>query len=306
MTSVVTGAFGYIGMSIARQLIDRGELVRTVTTHVNRPNPFAGAVAAFPYDFDHPERLTEHLRGASVLYNTYWIRFEHAGMTFDQAVRNTTTLFECARAAGIHRIIHISVTRASEDSPLPYYVGKARQERALRETGLPYSILRPTLVFGQQDILVNNIAWLMRHFPFFPIFGSGEYRLQPVFVEDLATLAIEASGRATSESADVVGPEDFTFKQLLELIAGQVRPGLALVHVPPWAGILAGRLIGWAVRDVILTSDELRGLMDGNLTSDGPPNGTTRFSEWVAENKDNLGRRYASELARHFTPAGAG
>jgi len=305
MTSVVTGAFGYIGKSIAGQLIAQGEEVRTITTHVSRPNPFAGAIAAFPYDFDQPERLTEHLQGATILYNTYWIRFEHAGLTFEQAVRNTATLFECARAAGIRKIVHISVTRAYEDSPLPYYAGKARQERALMELGLPYAVLRPTLVFGEGDILVNNIAWLMRHFPVFPIFGSGEYRLQPVFVGDLAELAIGASRRASSGSEDILGPEDFTFKQLAELIAAQVRPGLSLMQVPPWAGIAAGRLIGWVVRDVILTADELRGLMAEYLTSDEPPNGTTLFSEWVAKNKHSLGRRYASELARHFQSAGS-
>jgi uncharacterized protein YbjT (DUF2867 family) len=304
MTSVVTGAFGYIGHSIARQLIHLGEDVRTVTTHIGRLNPFGRSLEVYSYDFDRPERLTRHLQGAQVLYNTYWIRFEHGGMTFEQAVRNTRTLFECAREAGISKIVHISVTGASEDSPLPYYAGKAGQEQALKDAGVPYAILRPTLVFGQGDILVNNIAWLMRHFPFFPIFGSGAYRMQPVFVDDLGAIAIEASKRPTSATDDVIGPEDFTFRRFAEVIASIVRPGLPLVHVPPWLGISAGRMIGSVVRDVILTRDELRGLMDEMLTSDAPPGGTTRFSEWAANNKDVLGSRYASELARHFTPTG--
>jgi NADH dehydrogenase len=224
-------------------------------------------------------------------------------MTFDQAVRNTTTLFDCARQAGINKIVHIGVTRAREDSPLAYYAGKARQERALEETGISFAILRPTLVYGPGDILVNNIAWLMRRFPAFPIFGSGEYRLQPVFVEDLASLAIEAAAAESSGSEDVIGPEVYTFGEFAALIAAHVRPGLLLVRVPPWAGIAAGRLIGWAVGDVILTRDELRGLMDETLTSDRRPNGTTRFSEWIAAHQDRLGRRYASELARHFAPS---
>jgi uncharacterized protein YbjT (DUF2867 family) len=233
MTSVVTGAFGYIGRSIARQLLDRGEEVRTITTHVDRPNPFGAEVAVSPYSFDDPDRLRRSLQGATTLYNTYWIRFEHAGMTFGQAVRDTMTLFECAPAAGMQKVVHISVTQASERSPLPYYAGKARQERALHKAGLPHAILRPTLVFGEGDILVNNIAWLMRHYPLFPIFGSGEYRLQPVFVDDLANLAIEASGWPSSRSDDVIGPESFTFEQFVELIAAHVRPGLPMVHVPP-------------------------------------------------------------------------
>jgi uncharacterized protein YbjT (DUF2867 family) len=306
MTSVVTGAFGYIGQAIARQLLQLGEDVRTVTTHVGRRSPFVGNVAVFPYDFDRPDELIRHLQGADVLYNTYWIRFEHGGLTFDQAVRNTKTLFECARAAGVAKVVHISVTNASEGSALPYYAGKAKQERALNEVGVPHSILRPTLVFGRGDILVNNIAWLMRRFPLFPIFGYGRYRLQPVFVDDLAAIAIEASGMPISSTEDIVGPETFTFRRFVELIASLVRPGLPLIHVPPQAGIAAGRLIGWTVGDVILTRDELEGLMEGMLTSDATPMGTTRFSDWADASKDELGRRYASELARHFAPAGRG
>jgi uncharacterized protein YbjT (DUF2867 family) len=303
MMSVVTGAFGYIGKSIARQLTDQGEEVRTITTHITRPNPWGDRVGVYPYDFSHPDLLIEHMRGANTLYNSYWIRFEHAGMTFAQAVKNTATLFDCARKAGVPKVVHISVTHASPDSPLPYYAGKAAQERALEESGLNYAILRPTLVFGPGDILVNNIAWLMRNFPVFPIFGSGEYRLQPVFVEDLAALAIEASGHPISTTDDIIGPEEFTFEGFTRLIASQVRPGLPLVHVPPCAGIVAGRVIGWGVGDVMLTRDELRGLMDEMLTSEAAPAGSTRFSDWLAEHRNSLGRRYASELARHFTPA---
>jgi len=305
MTSVVTGAFGYIGKSIARKLLETGEDVRTVTTHWRRADPFNSAVSAFPYDFDHPALLTDHLRGVTTLYNTYWIRFEQRGMTFAQAVRNTSILFECARSAGVEKIVHISVTRASEGSSLAYYAGKARQESALRDSGIAYAILRPTLVFGDGDILVNNIAWLMRRFPVFPIFGSGAYRLQPVFVEDLAALAIRASRDPTSTTTDVIGPEEFTFKGFLEVISTQVRPGIPLIRFPPWAGIATGQLIGMAVRDVILTADELRGLMDEMLTSEQAPNGSKRFSEWVVQRRETLGRRYASELARHFSPAGS-
>ena len=173
MASVVTGAFGYIGKYIARHLLDRGEQVTTITAHPDKPNPFGANVKAFPYNFDRPDELTASLQGAATLYNTYWVRFEYGGVTFRQAVQNTVTLFNCAKAAGIRKIVHISVTHASPDSRLPYYAGKGLQESALINSGVPYSIVRPTLVFGKEDILVNNIAWLIRTFPVFPIFGSG-------------------------------------------------------------------------------------------------------------------------------------
>jgi uncharacterized protein YbjT (DUF2867 family) len=298
--NVATGAFGYIGKYITRHLLQQGESVRTITTHPGKPNPFGDVVQAFPYNFDRPDELTASLRGASTLYNTYWIRFNYGGATFEQAVQNTAMLFECAKKAGVRRIVHISVTRASLESTLPYYRGKALQERALQDCGMPYSIVRPTLVYGKEDILVNNIAWLIRKFPMFPIFGSGQYRVQPIFVEDLARIAVASAGEPGDVTLDAIGPETFSFEGLVKLIAERVKPGVALVHIPPSMGILLGQLIGLALGDIILTKDELQGLMQELLTSEQAPNGTTRFSDWLESNGNELGSAYSSEIRRHF------
>lgn len=298
--NVVTGALGYIGKYIARQLLDSGEAVRTITTHPDKLNPFGDTVEAFPYNFDDPEKLAATLRGASTLYNTYWIRFEYGAATFQQAVRDTITLFQCAKKAGVRKIVHISVTNASLESLLPYYRGKGLQEQALIDSGMSYAIVRPTLVFGKEDILVNNIAWLIRTFPVFPIFGDGGYKLQPVYVGDLAAIAVAYARDPKSVIQDVIGPETFTFEEFVRLVSGKIKPGVKLIHIPPTIGIRLGQVIGLAVRDVILTRDELRGLMDGMLTSGQAPNGHTRFSEWFELHKDEIGSAYSSELRRHF------
>lgn len=298
--NVVTGAFGYIGRYITRQLLEQGEQVRTLTTHPDKPNPFGERVQAFPLNFDRPDALVENLRGASTLYNTYWIRFPYGGATFEQAVKNTALLFKCTREAGVRRIVHISVTQASANSHLPYYRGKAQQEQALIDSCVPYSIVRPTLVFGREDILVNNIAWLIRKFPVFPIFGSGQYRVQPVFVEDLARIAVASAREQGNVTLDAIGPETFTFEELVRLIAAKLKPEVSLIHISPSLGILLGRVIGLGLGDVILTRDELKGLMDELLTSAQPPNGTTCFSEWLESNGDHLGSGYSSEIKRHF------
>lgn len=298
--NVVTGAFGYIGRYIAGHLLESGEAVKTITTHLDKPNPLGATVEALPYNFDRPDELAASLRGATTLYNTYWVRFEYGGATFQQAVRNTATLFECAKRAGVERIVHISVTNASIESRLPYYRGKALQEQALIDSRVPYAIVRPTLVFGKEDILVNNIAWLIRKFPVFPIFGSGEYKLQPVYVGDLAALAVACARDSRSTVLDAIGPETFTFEQFVKLLAVKIKPGVKLVHMPPAIGIALGHAIGLIVRDVLLTKDELRGLMDGMLTSGQAPNGSTRFTEWLEAHKDEIGSSYSSELGRHF------
>lgn len=298
--NIVTGAFGYIGKYIARHLLEQGEAVRTITTHPQKPNPFGEAVQAFPLTFDQPDDLIESLRGASSLYNTYWIRFPYGGATFEQAIQNTATLFKCAREAGVRKIVHISVTQASATSDLPYYRGKARQEQALIDSGVPYSIVRPTLVFGREDILVNNIGWLIRNFPVFPIFGSGQYKVQPVFVEDLARIVVASAQEQGNVTLDAIGPQTFSFEGLVKLIAARIKPGVKLVHISPTLGILLGRLIGFGLGDVVLTRDELKGLMDELLTSRQVSNGTTRFSDWLESNGDQLGSSYSSEIQRHF------
>lgn len=297
---VVTGAFGYTGRYITSLLLERGCRVRTLTGHPNRPHRFGDAVQAVPFDFEAPEKLTASLRGTAALYNTYWVRFERGGMTFERAVANTRTLIRAATEAGIRRFVHISVSNPSEDSPLPYFRGKAIVERALIESGLSYAILRPTVLFGKEDILINNIAWMLRRLPVFGVFGSGEYRLQPAYVGDVAALAVEQADRLENAVVDAVGAEIYAFEELVRLVRSAIGSRAIIAHVPPALALAASRMIGWLMRDVLITRDEVSGLMANLLVSSQPPTCPTRFSQWLREHADQVGIRYASELKRHY------
>ena len=278
---VVTGSFGYIGKYITQKLISSGKRVKTITTHPDKPNPFGNDVKAYPYNFDNPELLINVLKGCETLFNTYWVRFNYVKQSFENALRNTDMLFDSARKAGIKKIVHIGVTNCSESDALPYYRGKALQEKMLKELGIPYSIIRPTLVFGKEDILVNNIAWTIRRFPLVPIFGSGDYKVQPVFVKDVASIAVECAQKNTSETLDAIGPEAFTYKEMLRVMASVLNRNVKFIHVRPNVGIFLGKIIGLFVDDVLLTKDELQGLMANKLTSQQVPNGKTKFTEWL-------------------------
>ncbi len=297
---VVTGAFGYTGRYITERLLEHGRRVRTLTGHVNRSNPFGERVRAEPFDFDHEERLVEHLGGADTLYNTYWVRFPRGVVTFERAVANSEVLFRAAHAAGVRRIVHVSITNPSIDSPFAYFRGKARVEEVLRASGVGHAIVRPTVVFGKEDILINNIAYVLRRLPFFGVPGSGTYRLRPVSVEDVADLCVQAGEHETDEVVDAVGPETFTFEELVRLIAQTVGSRSWIVHVPTAASFLAASAIGVGVRDVVVTRDELEGLMANLVTTNGPATGTRLLSEWLTENANRVGRRYASEVSRHY------
>lgn len=297
---VVTGAFGYTGKYITQRLIAAGRRVLTLTGRPDRPNPFSEEVTAAPFDFDQPDKLVRTLRGVDTLYNTYWVRFNYGGTTYDQAVANSKILFSAAVEAGVRRVVHVSITNPSLDSKLPYFRGKALLEAALKETGLSHAILRPAVIFGKEDILINNLAWLLRRFPLFAIPGNGTYRLQPIYVEDMAELAVEA-GRATENRlVDAIGPETFTFDELVRAIAATVGRRTWITHAPPELALFVSRFISRFVNDVLLTRDEVNGLLADLLVTDSPPAGTTRLSDWMRENAATLGSRYASELKRHF------
>ena len=295
----VTGAFSYTGKYIARRLLSQGRPVRALVRDTSAPNPFGQAIDTRRLDFDNEEQLTDSLRGVAVLYNTYWVRFSRAGMTFERAVENTLRLLRCAAQAGVRRVVHLSVSNPSEDSPLPYFRGKALQERAVRESGLPYAIVRPTLVFGKEDILVHNIAWLTRKFPFFLMPGAGDYRVQPVFVEDVAELAAAAAAQGGNLLMDAAGPERYTFKEFVRLIATALGRRPLIISVPPGLAVSLGTMVGWAVRDVLITRDEIRAIM-ANLLLSRQATASTSFRAWVAENASTLGETYTSELARHW------
>jgi NADH dehydrogenase len=297
-THAVTGAFSYSGRYIARRLIRDGRRVITLTNSPHRANEFGNRIRAFPFNFDEQASLTESLRGVAVLYNTYWVRFNHRSFTHAEAVRNTRILFDAARQAGVGRIVHVSITNPSLDSDLEYFRGKAELEVALRETGVSYAVLRPAVLFGKEDILINNIAWMLRRFPVFGVFSDGEYRLQPIYVDDLAALAVEYGSRTDNMVIDAIGPETFTYRRLVAevgRIIGKPRP---VISIPASVGYLVGALVGAVVGDVIITREEIRGLMRDLLCVDSPAAGSTRLTDWAGEHKESLGARYASELGR--------
>jgi uncharacterized protein YbjT (DUF2867 family) len=296
---VVTGAFSYSGAAIAKALIAKGRNVRTVTGHPERGLGQA-EIDVRPLDFDDQIGLVESLRGATTLYNTYWVRFAHGQVDHDLAVANSRTLFLAARRAGIRRIVHISITNPTIDSPFPYFRGKALVERSLAESEVSYAVLRPAILFGGDGVLINNIAWLLRRVPIFAVGGSGDYRVRGIHVDDLAQLCLEAGASTNDSMTDAVGPERPTFNELVRSIRHAVGARTHIIHVPGALVPPLSSVVGLALRDVLLTKEEYQAMAAGLADTGGPPTGSIRLSEWIAEHRDKLGISYANELSRHF------
>ena len=296
---VVTGAFSYSGGAIARRLHESGRRVRTLTGHAERGGA-ASDIDVRPLDFDDPGGMVASLSGATTLYNTYWVRFAHGGIDHALAVENSRTLFQAARRAGVQKIVHVSILHPSASSPYPYFRGKALVERALAETGLPYAALRPSVLFDERGVLLNNMAWLLRRLPVFGVAGGGRYRVRPIHVDDLAALALEAARWPDDRVVDAVGPERPTFVELVEQIRQAVGSRSRIVSVPAPVLLVLSRALGVVLHDVLLTADEYRSMAEGLADSDAPATGRVALSQWLAAHGEGLGTHYANELDLHF------
>lgn len=298
---IVTGAFSFTGKYIARRLLALGRRVVTLTGRSQGLVPGSDAIPAFPLRFDDSDALARLLTGASTLYNTYWIRFERGETTFARALRNTEILLQAAKAAGVRRVIHFSAVHADESSPFPFFRAKGAVERLLRESGLSYAIVRPTILFGVESVFLNNIAWMLRHFPVFAIPGKDGGRLQPVYVDDVAAIAVRAGQDTDNRVIEAAGPEVLTFEAMVRLLAKETGSHARLLHFRPERTLQLSRLIGERVGDVVLTKDEIDGLLNGLLLAAGPAAGKTAFSDWLPRHAAAMGKSYVSEVERHYT-----
>ena len=297
----VTGAFGFTGRAIAEALLGEGREVVTLSRRSGRGDRLAERLAAIqPLDFSKPAGLVEALSGVDTLFNTYWMRFPRGGRTFDDIVTETQVLLDAAARAGVRRLVHVSVIQADEAGETPYVRAKGRTEALVRSSGLSFTIVRPTLTYGSDDILINNLAWALRRLPVYGIPGRGHYRIQPVHVDDVARICIEAAAEAPGGIVDAAGPETFEYRELVARIRSAIGSRSLVLPMPTFVVLAAARVLGSLVGDVVLTRDELRELMSSLLTSAEPPRGRIRLSDWLPDHAAGLGRRWSSELARNY------
>jgi len=209
-------------------------------------------------------------------------------------------LFQAAKKAGVKKVVHISVSNPSIQSTLPYFKGKAIVEQELMKIFPSYSIIRPTIIYSLEDVLISNIAWLLRKFPIFPIFGDGKYSVQPVLIDDLVELVISEGMSDKSKIIDSCGPEKFTYRELVELISTEIKSKSLIFNLNPYLAFILSKPISFFMKDNLITFNEIKGLMSNLLISEITPTGKTIFSEWLRENVSMLGLKYKNDLVKHY------
>jgi len=295
--AVVTGAFSYTGAAVARELIERGWSVHTLTNR--RPPEDVADITAAPLRFD-ADHLARELDGADLFVNTYWVRLPARGQNFDTARKRSQMLIEAAVTSGVGRLVHVSVSNAAAGRALGYYGGKAMVEEAVRAAGLSYAIVRPTLVVGPNDVLTNNMAWLLRRFPLFLLPRAASARLSPITLDDNARIIVDAAERADDAEMDAAGPDTMTFSEYIRCLARACGVRRAFLRAPDAVVLGMLRAAGWLLSDVILTREELLGLEQELLFTHAASLGSESVPDWLMRNGPSLGRSYINDMRRHF------
>jgi len=238
----LAGGSGFIGRAIARRLAAGGGVkVRVITRNPEKARarldlPGIEFVSA---DIREPASLKDVLKGANTIvdaiqFDGYPVENLRRGLTFERIdYGGAVALIDAAKQAGVHQFIYISGAASDENSTHPGFRAKGRAERAIRESGVAYTIFRPSLVYGPEDKVVNGLASALRFAPIFGVPGTGRQKVQPVLVDDLAACVMLAvSGRGRNGTYEIGGPDLMTFDEMMRIImdaSGHRRP---LFHIP--------------------------------------------------------------------------
>jgi len=289
---LVTGGTGFVGTHLVNAFARRGHAVavfardpESVRNRYNRP------VELVPGNVLDTASLATAVRGRDAVVHLVGIIHEKGEQTFGRMHREAVENVVLAmKGAGVRRLLHMSAMGAADDSPSDYGRSKSAGERVARESGLDWTVFRPSIIFGPGDGFVSLLASIVRLNPLFiPVIGSGETRFMPVSVYDVARVFADALEKpeTVGHAYEVGGPQTLTLNQIYREIAAAVgKPGKPLVHMPLWWGrFLAARFEAAARRGWLdgppLTRDQLRSLSRDN-TGDVSATDATFGGPWRA------------------------
>lgn len=278
MKVFISGASGFVGGHVIRELRSRGHELCLLT---HRRSPALEGVEQVAGDVTQPETYRHALQGCQAVINLVGIirEFPSRGVTFERLhVGATAAMVETARAAGVRRYLQMSALGTRPDARSRYHITKYRAEELVRSSGLDWTILRPSLIFGPKDAFINMLAAQLRHTPVMPVIGNGRYRLQPIHADDVArcfALSLEMP-ETVGQCYELCGGDRISYLELLDAIAlamGKSTPVKPRVPLKLMQMIIP---VMQHIPQFPITSDQLRMLLEENIC-DGCWQSTFRF-----------------------------
>ena len=230
----ITGSTGFVGRNLRAQLSGRPMrlLVRDASKHAGLKSANVEIVEG---DVQDRASLAGKMTGCDAVIHLVAIIDESADATFDLNIRQgTENVVAEAKAAGIKRFIHMSAMGAHDNPAFPYHQSKFRAEQAVKGSGIPWTILRPSVIFGPGDGFINALADVVRAFPVIPVVGTGASRFQPVSVKEVAECFVAALDNPDTADRiiDIGGPDVVTYEEMIDTIAKMLGKKKPKVHVP--------------------------------------------------------------------------
>lgn len=271
MKVFVTGGTGFVGNEVLRQLVAAGHEVRAlVRSGSERKLAILENVEVYRGDAAEPATLTDALAGCDAVIHLVGIirEFPGRGITFERLhVEATRNLLVAAETQGVGRYLHMSANGAGQAGSTGYHRTKWQGEVAVRDSGLAWTIFRPSLIFGPKGEFVTLLADLIRKAPIVPVLGDGQYRLQPVAVAQVAESFVRALAmpETVGQTYHLGGGESYSYDEILDLTAKALgRNHVAKAHQPLFVVKPMIKLMEHAEHFPI-TSDQLQMLLQGNV-----------------------------------------
>ncbi len=264
---LVTGGSGFIGRRVVSRLADGGSNLRVLARgqrHADLPE----GVEVARGDVVSGEGLPEAMAGVEKVVHLVAIIRESGGQTFEANIwRGTEKVVEAAKAAEVKKLVYVSAIGAQDNPTYRYLHAKWQAERAVKLSGLPYTILRPSIVFGEGDEFINALAGLVRYNPVVPVAGDGKARFQPIWVEDLVTCIVACldEDAHAGQTLEIGGPEQLTYDELLDVVKEALGRSRIKVHVPLAVMRPLAQVMEWVLPKPPVTGEQLKMLALDNI-----------------------------------------
>ncbi|MBV9075809.1 MAG: NAD(P)H-binding protein [Acidobacteria bacterium] len=275
MKIFLTGSSGFVGSQLLPRLLREAHSVRAL---VHGNGSLAGGSSSqleqVKGDILSASALPELMAGCDAVINLVGIIFEHGSSTFE-AVHHlgTRNLVQAARQIGLRRFVQMSALGARREDASPYHTTKFAGEEEVRDSGIPYVILRPSLIVGHGSAFIHQMVGVMRVVPFIrPVAGTGEYRFRPVHVDDVAECFTQAltNEMAIGQTVNLVGNEELTLNDIAATIAQSLAIHKIPIHIPIPLMKVAATLFSVLPMQPPVTKAQIRMLEEGS-TADPEP-----------------------------------